>query len=65
MKDLGVSSDDPAKSLDMSDVDENFNEERDKADQQLLDLRTKADEMNPNFEELMQQPTVMDPDDSE
>jgi hypothetical protein len=65
LKDLGVSSDDPAKSLDMSDVDENFNEERDKADQQLLDLRTKADEMNPNFEELMQQPTVMDPDDSE
>ncbi len=65
LKNLGVSGEDPANSLDMSDVDENFNEERDKADQQLLDLRTKADEMNPNFEDLMQQPTVMDPDDSE
>jgi hypothetical protein len=65
LKNLGVSGEDPANSLDMSDVDENFNEERDKADQQLLDLRTKADEMNPNFEELMQQPSVMDPDDSE
>jgi hypothetical protein len=65
LKNLGVLGEDPANSLEMSDVDENFNEERDKANQQLLDLRTKADEMNPNFEDLMQQPSVVDPNDSE
>jgi len=49
----------------MSDVDENFNGRTDKANQQLLDLRTKAGEMNPNFEDLMRQPSVVDPNDSE
>ncbi len=62
---LKALSGDPENSLDMSDVDENFYDESATADQQLFDLRGKAGEMNPDFEALMQQPTVMDPEDSE
>lgn len=65
LKELGAASDDPAASptLDMTQVDEYFYDERDTANQQLLDLRTKAGDMNPDFESLMQQATVLGPED--
>jgi murein DD-endopeptidase MepM/ murein hydrolase activator NlpD len=67
LKALGASSSDPAaaSTLDMSQVDEYFYEEQDTANQQLLDLRTKADDLNSNFEDLMQQPSVVEPGDAE
>jgi murein DD-endopeptidase MepM/ murein hydrolase activator NlpD len=67
LKALGASSSDPAaaSTLDMSQVDEYFYEEQDTANQQLLDLRTKADDLNSNFEDLMQQPSVVEPGDAQ
>jgi hypothetical protein len=62
LKELGASSDDPsaAPTLDMDDVDENFYQQLDAARQDLLDLRVDADNQNPDFETLMQQPTIVD-----
>jgi hypothetical protein len=65
LKALGASADNPDVNLDMGEVDENFYAERDTADQQLLDLRTKADDMNSSFEDLMQQPSVVEADEPE
>jgi hypothetical protein len=61
LKELGASSDDPsaAPTLDMDDVDENFYQQLDAARQDLLDLRVDADNQNPDFETLMQQPTTV------
>jgi murein DD-endopeptidase MepM/ murein hydrolase activator NlpD len=62
LKQAGALQDDPAAepSLDMSGEDDDFYTNLGEAQQKLLDLRGKADEMNPNFEELMQQPVVED-----
>lgn len=57
LKDLGAITDDAsAPTLDMSDVDESFNDRLTAADQNLLDLRTEADDRNPEFSNMLAQP---------
>ena len=57
LKDLGaVTNDASAPTLDMSDLDESFSERLSAADQDLLDLRTEADDRNPEFSNMLGQP---------
>jgi hypothetical protein len=65
LKNLGATVDaatgDPAK-LDMSGVDDEFGQDLDQANQDLLDLRTEAGNGNPDFESDMQKPYVLEPE---
>ena len=65
LKELGASSDPTVeRPMDMSGVDDDFYSDLDQADGELRDLRGTADEQNPDFEALMQQPYVDEPEDS-
>jgi len=57
LRDLGAVTDDgSAPPLDMSDVDDSFTERLSAADQDLLDIRTEADNRNAEFSNILAQP---------